>query len=163
MDIKQLFNYLMKHYPDLLAAVVIMGIGFLCAQLFKRFAHRYINTHGSPTEKRFLSNFIYVVILLLALIIALTKLGVPTASLITVLGAAGLALSLAFKDFLANVIAGFTIIFMKPFKIGDTVETAGRKGKVVNINVFSTQLVSDNGQKIFIPNSKVVSDAIVNG
>ena len=98
----------------------------------------------------------------LTLVIALGKFGVETTSIIAVLGAAGLAIGLALQGTLSNVAAGLMLVFLRPFKIGDWVETAGMSGIVREIGLFTT--VIDTFDRIFIsvPNSSIWSSNIIN-
>ena len=98
----------------------------------------------------------------LTLVVALGKFGVETTSIIAVLGAAGLAIGLALQGTLSNVAAGLMLVFLRPFKIGDWVETAGMSGIVREIGLFTT--VIDTFDRVFIsvPNSSIWSSNIVN-
>ena len=98
----------------------------------------------------------------LTLVIALGKFGVETTSIIAVLGAAGLAIGLALQGTLSNVAAGLMLVFLRPFKIGDWVETAGMSGTVREIGLFTT--VIDTFDRVFIsvPNSSIWSSNIIN-
>ena len=93
---------------------------------------------------------------------ALSVLNVPMSSLITILGAAGLAASLALQNCLTNLCGGFIILFSKPFSAGDTVELDGTVGKVEAIGVLYTKLSTFDGKIILIPNGNVTSARLIN-
>jgi small conductance mechanosensitive channel len=78
------------------------------------------------------------------------------------LAAAGLAIGLALKDSLSNFASGVMIVVFRPFKLGDLVEVAGQTGKVEEIKIFSTMLVTTDNRTIIIPNGQITSDPIIN-
>ena len=88
--------------------------------------------------------------------------GIQTGSLIAVLGAIGLAMSLAFKNSLSNLAAGVLIILHKPFKIEDFISVNGISGTVHDINIFMTKLITSANETIYVPNSKLTENFITN-
>jgi small conductance mechanosensitive channel len=96
------------------------------------------------------------------IIAALGQLGVQTASLVAVLGAAGLAVGLALQGSLANFAAGLLLIIFKPFKVGDFIEGGGVSGVVEEVGIFTTMMNSPDNKKLVVPNAKMTSDNIVN-
>ena len=97
-----------------------------------------------------------------AIIIVLSSLGISVSSLVATLSIIGVAFSLAIQDFLSNVFGGFQIIFNHPFKVGDYVEAAGTAGSVCEVGLFYTKLTTPDKKLVQVPNSKIVSDSIVN-
>ncbi|MGE4455495.1 MAG: mechanosensitive ion channel family protein [Arcobacteraceae bacterium] len=114
------------------------------------------------TLVKFLDNVLNAVALVAIVLAALSQLGIETTSFVAILGAAGLAVGLAFKDSLSNVGSGIMIILFRPFKVGDFVETAGEAGQVEEISIFHTIMKTTDNKVIIIPNSKITSDNIVN-
>ncbi|DAB33714.1 MAG TPA: mechanosensitive ion channel protein MscS [Sulfurospirillum sp. UBA12182] len=114
------------------------------------------------TLSKFLCNVIYGLLLVLIVLSALSNLGVNTTSFVAILGAAGLAVGLAFKDTFANIGAGVLLIFFRPFKVGDFVNAGGESGSVEEINLFSVIMNTGDNKKIIIPNSSVIGKAITN-
>ncbi|MGI9591634.1 MAG: mechanosensitive ion channel family protein [Myxococcota bacterium] len=96
------------------------------------------------------------------LIAVLNLFGIQTASVIAVLGAAGLAVGLAMQGTLSNFAAGVMLLIFRPFKLGDWVEVAGTAGSVQEIGIFTTVLHTGNNRRIIIPNSSVYGDTITN-
>lgn len=144
------------------SAILTFVVGVLAAGIVKRLANRYINHGIDDTVKVFLLNCIHLLALILVVIISLAELGVDTTSLITILGVSSLAIGLALKDFLANVAAGFVVIFLRPFKIGDTIKVNGDTGKVLSINLFMTKIAMVGNEVVFIPNNKLITTHITN-
>ena len=93
---------------------------------------------------------------------ALSALNVPMSSIITILGAAGLAISLALQNCLSNLCGGFIILFSKPFASGDTIEVDGSVGVVRSISILYTTIVTFDNKTVFIPNGKVSDAKIIN-
>ena len=98
----------------------------------------------------------------LAILIILDLLGVNTASLITVLGAAGLAIGLAFKDTLSNIAAGVILLFLRPYTIGDYVECGSVSGTVMEMGFFTTTLTTADGLYLSVPNAALWGTPIKN-
>lgn len=100
--------------------------------------------------------------LILTVVVALGNFGVETTSIIAVLGAAGIAIGLALQGTLSNVASGFMLLFLRPFKIGDWVETAGISGSVREIGLFTTVIDTFDNVFISVPNSQIWGSQIVN-
>lgn len=110
----------------------------------------------------FLLSIARFVIILMIFIAALKKLGVDTTSLVTLVGAAGLAIGFALQSSLQNFTAGFMLIVFKPFKNGDLVELGNTTGIVEKINIFSTTLRSGDNKEITVSNGSIYTNTITN-
>ncbi len=98
----------------------------------------------------------------IALVMAISQLGVDVGAMIAGLGVAGIALGFAAKDSLTNTIAGFLIFWDKPFKVGDYISTQGQYGEVTNITMRTTRIRTPNNTYVVIPNSQIIEDVLVN-
>ena len=92
----------------------------------------------------------------------ITALGVQTASIIALLGAAGLAVGLALQGSLSNFAAGVLIILFKPYKVGDYIEAGGVGGSVESLQIFTTVLITPDNKRVVVPNSQVTDGVITN-
>jgi len=110
----------------------------------------------------FVASVAYIALMAFIVIAALGQLGIQTASFVAVLGAAGLAVGLAFQGSLANLAAGMLMIIFKPFKLGDFIEAGGASGIVENISIFTTELKSPDNKKVIVPNARITGDNIIN-
>lgn len=110
----------------------------------------------------FLSSLVYYTVLGFVVIAVLGLFGIPTASFVAVLGAAGLAVGLALQGTLGNFASGVMLLVFRPFKVGDFVDAAGTAGSVESIGVFSTTLNTPDNVKITIPNGSVYGQVIKN-
>lgn len=145
-----------------LVALLIFIVGYVAARLVTRGAQRAMNRRLDATLTEFLSNILLAVMLAVVVITALGQLGIKTTSLLTVLGAAGLAVGLAVKDSLANFSAGVMLILFRPFKAGDYCAVAGTEGVIESIRIFHTMLRTLDGCELWIPNGHIMGGQITN-
>ena len=110
----------------------------------------------------FLRNIGFALLMVFVVLAALNQLGIQTASLIAILGAAGLAVGLALQGSLSNFAAGVMMIVFRPFKVGDYIEAAGTAGTVQEIMLFNTRLLTPDNREIWVPNNSVTAGNIVN-
>lgn len=148
--------------PQLIMASLIAAIGLPVARYLQKKCLKKIQSSGDPTLKRFLINLLYILAVVVIGISALTTLGIATTSLLTILGAASLAIGLAMKDFLSNIAAGFVLIFLRPFKVGDYINVQSATGTVTEINLFMTVLNTLGNEALFIPNNQLVTNSVTN-
>lgn len=114
------------------------------------------------TLQTFIGSAVRYIVIVVGLVAVLQQLGVKTTSILAVLGAASLAVGLALQGALSNVAAGVMILALRPYRVGDIIETTGRVGTVRALDLFTTELTTADNLKIVIPNSKVFGDVIVN-
>ncbi|MFP3353399.1 mechanosensitive ion channel [Pseudoalteromonas sp. SIMBA_153] len=110
----------------------------------------------------FVSSIVYAIVFAATILMALSQIGIETTSFIAILGAAGLAVGLALQGSLSNFASGVLIILLRPFKSGDYVEAGGKAGTIKKIEIFSTEMRTPDNKVIVMPNSKIMSDAIIN-
>ena len=147
----------------LLIALIVFLIGKRIARMLTNIAVKAMSKASVDKELTgFLESLIYWGLFAIVVIAALGQLGIQTASFIAILGAAGLAVGLALQGSLSNFAAGVLILILRPFNVGNYVETAGSAGSVTRINIFTTELLTGDNKKIIIPNSRVLDSNIVN-
>lgn len=148
---------------NIIAAIVIFVVGRWIAKQISRFVRRLMSrSEVDPTLISFAYNIIYYLLLAFVVIAALNRIGVQTASIIAVLGAAGLAIGLALQGALSNFAAGVLLVLFRPFKVGDLIEAAGFTGTVEEIQLFTTTLVTPDNTVAIVPNSSIGSNNILN-
>lgn len=153
----------LKYGLNVVAALAIFVIGKWVARRLVNFAGRLMNQRGiDPTVGGFVTNILYMVLLMLVIIAALAQLGIPTAQFIAIIGAAGLAIGLALQGSLSNFASGVLLVSFRPCKVGDYIEAGGVAGTVQQITVFSTTLLTPDQRTITIPNSSVMGGPITN-
>jgi small conductance mechanosensitive channel len=147
----------------LLGALAILAIGYWTAHFISSsLRHVMERSRVSPTLVSFAANLSYAAVWTFVVVAVLSTLGVQTASIVAVIGAAGLAISLALQGSLSNFAAGVLIIFFKPFKVGDLVEVVDVLGYVEEVQIFNTILRTRDYKTVIIPNSNITADKIVN-
>jgi len=156
-------TYLLTYAPSVLVALTMVVAGHWIAKLLARALRRVAARAAvDPILVKFLGSLTYVALFALVLISALGRLGVNTTSFVAIVGAAGLAVGLAFQGTLGNFAAGVMVIFFRPFKAGDFIEAGGQSGTVEEVQVFATVLKTPDNKRIIIPNSAITGGNIVN-
>jgi small conductance mechanosensitive channel len=102
------------------------------------------------------------VVLIIGMIAVLQRLGVQTASIIAVLGAASLAIGLAIRGTLSDLAAGVMLLILRPYRVGDQLECGDLVGRVRELDLFNTEMITPDGRKVVMPNSKALEDIIIN-
>lgn len=148
-----------------IAAVIFVATLFIArwaSGVTRRVLGRLRAFRHDQTVLSFAAQVVRVVIIIIGLIAVLQRLGVQTTSIIAVLGAASLAVGLALQGTLSNVAAGVMLLMLRPYRVGEVIDVGGASGTVQKLDLFTTQLTNANNHKIVIPNSKVLSDVIIN-
>jgi small conductance mechanosensitive channel len=114
------------------------------------------------TLRRFIANLARMLLMLFVIIAAINQLGVQTASLIALVGAAGLAVGLALQGSLANFASGVLIVLFRPYKVGDFIEGAGIAGSVEEVQILTTVLKTGDNKRVIVPNSQIMGATITN-
>ena len=153
----------MSFGTNLLAALAIFLIGkWIVTRLVILMKAALTRAKVDRTLVSFLGNVANVGLLILVIIAALGKLGIPTTSVTALIGGAGLAVALSLKDQLSNFAAGALIILFRPFKVGDFIKVNGFEGTVSEIKMVQTSLHTPDNEEVILPNSVVMSNSIVN-
>jgi small conductance mechanosensitive channel len=158
-----LYALLLDYGLQVLGAVAIYVIGRWIARILSRvITHALTKAKVDPTLVPFIENLTYIGLMVFVVIAALARLGIQTASVVAVLGAAGLAVGLALQGSLANFASGVLLLIFKPFKVGDYIQAAGTEGTVKAIHIFNTILQSPDNIKIIVPNGQIAGGTISN-
>ena len=145
------------------AALLVFWIGKWLARRFARLLERIVQRSGAdPLIASFARNLAFGLGLAIVLIATLELVGIPNASLLTALGAAGLAIGLALQGSLSNLASGVLLIIFRPFTVGHFVEVAGQSGNVETVSLLFTVLRTPDNRQITLPNSQVMGNPIVN-
>jgi small conductance mechanosensitive channel len=148
---------------NFLKALIIFYVGRIVVNWVAKLVARGVEKSGAdPMLGKFVENIVYALMLIFVIIAAISQLGVQTASLVAVLGAAGLAIALALQGSLANFAAGVMAIVFRPYNVGDVVEMAGHTGQVEELDIFTTTLRLPDKTKIIIPNGQALDGPIIN-
>ena len=149
--------------PKLLIAILILAAGFAVSRWVSRWFLRGLShVELEPPVRTLLARVAWALTLSVFVILALQNLGVELLPLIAGLGVAGAGVALATQGVLSNVVAGLSIIFTKPFRIGEYISIAGEEGVVSAITLFNTTLTHVDHSRVVIPNRKIVGDILHN-
>ncbi len=146
-----------------LKAVAIFFFGRIAAKVISNLIDRIMKrANMDDMLRKFLRNIVFAVLMIFVVIATISSVGIQTASLVAVLGAAGLAIGLALQGSLSNFAAGVLMIIFRPYKLGDYVCVADTEGFVEEVDVFTTTLRMPDKTKIIIPNGQIMDGKIVN-
>ena len=152
------------HYgPRFFVAVLILFLGGVIARRAGRFAYRwFLKLELEQPMGQLLGRVLTVIVFLVFLMMALQNLGIELLPLFASLGVAGVGVGLAAQGVLGNLVAGLTIIFTRPFRIGEWVSMIGVEGQVEAIDLFSTTLSHPDRSMVVVPNRKIVGEVLHN-
>jgi small conductance mechanosensitive channel len=146
-----------------LGAMIILAAGLLVARWIGNVVHSWVSRQQiEPPVRILIVRTIRVVVILLTFVVAVDNLGIQISPFLAGLGVAGIGIGLALQGVLSNVIAGLTIIFTKPYRVGEYIDLLGEEGEVTSIDLFSTILVHPDLSKVVIPNRKIVGEILHN-
>ena len=156
-------NFLVSYGFELIGAIIILGVGVLAARWIGRLTETWMGRQKIDLPVRTLAvRSVKLMVMALAIVLALDKFGVQVAPMVAGIGVAGAGVALAMQGMLSNVIAGLTIIFTKPFRVGEYIEILGEQGQVSEIELFSTTLRHTDGSHVIIPNRKIIGEIMHN-
>ena len=149
----------------IVASLILIGAVFVskwAAHAVGKALGRLRVTRQDATLAQFFATLTRWVVLIIGVIAVLQRLGVQTASIIAVLGAASLAIGLAIRGTLSDLAAGVMLLVLRPYRVGDTLEVADIVGRVRRLDLFNTELVTGDNRKVVLPNAKALDDVLIN-
>lgn len=148
---------------NIIIALVLLFFGLWVIKKLDRLIKKLLNKSKlDKTLRPFLSSLINISLKILLLIALIDFVGVETSSIVAVLGAASFAIGLAFQGSLSNLAGGVLLLILRPMRVGDFVDIASSSGTVDSIQLFNTRLNTVDNKVIFIPNSMILNEEIVN-
>lgn len=149
--IENIWTSFAARVPTILIALVILILGIVASRVAVRLMGKAMDrSRLDLTVNRFIRSAVKIVLYVLVVTVALTVLGVPMTSIITVIGTAGVAVGLALQDSLSNLAGGFLILFAKPFRVGNYIRVGGEEGTVESISILYTKLLTPDN-KCYLP------------
>ncbi|MBK2028994.1 mechanosensitive ion channel [Francisella noatunensis] len=146
-------------WMNLFISILILAIGFWVSKYIKKLVYRLLEDYDK-TVSQFLSSVIYTIFLVLVVVIALAKLGVPISPVTGVLTGIVFGISMSLKTSYNIVASGIMLAFSKPFEIGGRVDLGGIVGVIKSIGFLYTKLDDDDGNEIVVPNNLILSRII---
>ena len=148
---------------NIVIALIVMIVGFrIVAGIEKRLKKPHKFSKLDPSVKSFLISFVVIALKVLLMIIVLSIVGVPMASLVTIVGSCAVAIGLALQGGLSNIAGGLMLLIFKPFKVGDFISACGCDGTVKSITMFYTTIVTVDNKVIQLPNGNLSNSSITN-
>jgi len=158
-----LMDWAVVFVPKLILAFLVLFIGFWVARRISSVLKAGITRANVSSEvTSFLGSIIDIVLKLVVILVAASIVGFEVSSLLGLIAAIGFAVGMALQGFLGNFASGITIVFLKPYKVGDLVEIDEKFGRVEAVEIFNTTIVTPNEKTLIIPNGKVTDDTITN-
>lgn len=156
-------QFIVRSGSNLVIAVLILVIGWWIAKWAGKAIRKILTKSKTDAGLvTFLSSLSTIILKVLFIVTAITQLGVQMASFVAILGAAGLAIGMAFSGTLSNFAGGVMILLFKPFKVGDTVQIQTFQGKVTEIQIFYTYLYTGDNKVVILPNGMVANGSMTN-
>ena len=163
MDGQKVLGFIETQGMNLLRGLVVLAVGcFLVHWLMKLIGRSEKYVRIEATLKGFLGNLIKLVLYLLVILTAANVVGIPLTSIVTLIGTAGVAVSLAMQGALSNLVGGATLLLLKPIRVGEYVKIGDYEGTVKAIGAFYTDVITFDNRHICLPNSALTNTAIVN-
>jgi small conductance mechanosensitive channel len=149
--------------PRVLVAILILTAGVMVARMVSRWVLKAVHRiELEPPVRSLLARIAWILTFALFLVLALENLGVELLPLIAGVGVAGAGVALATQGVLSNLVAGLSIIFAKPFRVGEYISIVGEEGLVHTITLFTTTLTHPDRSRVVIPNRKIVGEILHN-
>ncbi len=161
--LQDFYRVIVDFSMSLLGAIIVLIVGLFVIKHVMKLVTKFIEESKMDVMlKPFLQSTISILLKVFLFIIVVGIVGIETGSIIAVLGAASLAIGLAFQGTLANLASGIILIIIKPLRAGDFIEVIGKVGTVEAVQFFATKLVTLDNKIIFIPNSTVLNSDLTN-
>lgn len=164
MDVSGEFNAYAPMIITVVKALIVLIGGWIVAGLIGRLVKRKVNQtpHIDPTLGNFLASLVKWAILAIVFVAVLSIFGIEATSIVAILGAASLAIGLALQGTLSDLAAGVMLVVFRPYKLGQYVDIDGTSGTVVDLTLFTTELVTPDNVQIIVPNGKAWGAIISN-
>lgn len=164
MPLQNTLQRIVSFVPRMLVAIILLALFWAVATVARNLARRSLKrfTHIPWAVRLLIVRAIYLSTIVVGILVALSAANIDVTTLIASLGVAGFALGFALKDILENFIAGILLLFARPFEVGDQVKLGDYEGTVTDIQIRTTTLHTYSGEQVFIPNSNVFSNPVVN-
>lgn len=163
MDTQVIYDAVIRYGTQLLLAVVVLLIGLnIIGRIVRPFSRRMTRSELDPSFQPFLTSLVRVGLQILLVISIASMIGIEMTSFIVVIGAMAFAVGLALQGSLANFGGGVLILLLKPFKVGDYIQSAGHAGTVKEIQVFYTMLDTPDNTRVIVPNALLSNSSAIN-
>ncbi len=161
--IDKLVNLLAEYAPKVVSALLVLVIGLWIIKRIAFIANKAFEKKELDVSLRtFLKSLISIGLKVILIVTVAGMMGIGTASFVTILGAAGLAVGLALQGSLSNFAGGVLLLIFKPYKVGDVIEAQGQTGEVKEIQIFNTIVLTGDQKTVIFPNGALSNGTIIN-
>jgi small-conductance mechanosensitive channel len=156
-------NWIAAQWPAVLQALIVVLVTYVALRIVQNWVVSAMRRARVDTGTQILvRRGLAVAIVVVGALVVLGTLGVSTATLVTVVGAVGLAFSLAMQDILKNFFSGVYLLLERPFRVGDTIKVKDQEGVVENIGVRTTTLRTVQNVRVLVPNAMIFAEIVAN-
>ncbi|MFT6835192.1 MAG: small conductance mechanosensitive channel, partial [Francisellaceae bacterium] len=167
-QVQEYLNWILQNIidksPNLIAAILILVIGWILAVCLKKLIFKAIEeTHIPKTPAIFITHIIYVILLYFVIVSAMSKAGVPTTSLSNLIAGLAIGLSMSLRAPIGNLASGVVIALIRPFRVGEFIDLGSNtSGSVESIELFFTKLRTSDGREVVVPNNIPMTRTMTN-
>lgn len=156
-------DHIITFTPKIILAVLILWLGFKLIKKVGNLLYKGLDKmQVSATMKPFIISLVETVLKIALLLVGVSILGAKLSGLITIVAAMGFAIGIALQGSLGNFASGILILFLKPYEVGDWIQIEDKFGKVTEIAIFNTVLLTPGNKTLIVPNSKITDDVVTN-
>ena len=156
-------TFFIQYGIQIIGAMIIFAVGLVLARWLGKLTDSWLLKQKlEPPIRSLFVRGVRLVVMALVLVLVLDKFGVPIAPMIAGIGVAGVGIGLAMQGMLGNLVAGLTIIFTRPYRVGEYIQLLGVEGEVVEIQLFTTVLIHPDASRVVIPNRKIIGEILHN-
>lgn len=156
-------DHVITFTPKIILAALILWIGFKLIKKVGSLLHKGLDKmQVSATMKPFITSLVETILKIALVLVAVSILGAELSGLITIVAAMGFAIGIALQGSLGNFASGILILFLKPYEVGDWIQIDDKFGKVTEIAIFNTMLLTPGNKTLIVPNSKITDDVVTN-
>lgn len=161
--ISELPDKVLRFGVKIVLAILTFAVGVWVIRLIRKIIHKaFVKTNADKGVAQFTESFVRIALYVVLIMLVATSFGVDTASIVAVLGSAGVAIGLALQGSLSNFAGGILILLVKPFVNGDYIVACGEEGTVTNIDMCYTKLTTVDERIVVLPNGTLANTTIVN-
>lgn len=163
LDVKQLTSLALEYIPKIFGAVLVLWLGFKLIKKIDRLLSKSLEKFQvSDTMRPFIISLIATFAKIVVILVAVSIIGVKLSGLVAVFAAMGFAIGLSLQGSLGNFASGILILFLKPYEVNDWIQVGDFFGRVEEIGIFNTLLITPGNKTLIVPNAKITDDVVTN-
>lgn len=158
----QAFSWIIRVGPRIIMAIIVLVIGIWLIRIFNRFLKKKTLSHFNPSVRFFLLNLVAITLQILLVFLVMQIAGIQLTLFTAIVAGLSVAAGLALSGTLQNFVNGILILLLKPFTVGDNINTQGQEGTVTAIQLFYTTVLTFDNKTIIIPNNQLSNNVVIN-